>query len=489
MPTLEFCLPPEDAAALLRLPLLPRRSPRPAAADRVWHDTAGGALAAASLSLYEQKGVWRLERAHPVPGELWPPGTPAPLLGQGTDPVALVLEHGHALPGPLMPLAGFHGRQRVLTLPGDEDEPVTLTLLEGALRGVTREKPVCRLMLDGPAPLLLTLSTTLAQSVRLSAPRWSLACEALALARGYAPPARHTGAPEVPPGATLADAVALVLGHLADVILAGAPSAAEGHTPEPVHQMRVAVRRLRSALSVFRRAADGPALQALGPALKHLGAVLGPARDWDVFLGGTGRAVGEALAEDKRVGAMLVAGARRRNLAYAELKRMLEGPVFLQLEVALVQVAALRPWEAGADEEQAARLEGPAADYATKLLERRLEQMLSPGPDITHLPIEDLHTLRKEGKRLRYAAEFFSPLYGRRSTKRFIERLAVLQEALGHLNDTAAASALMAGLGGGSDRAFAAGVVHGFIAAGIGNVRGEIERSWTKFRKQEPFWT
>ncbi len=485
MPTLEFCLPPDDAAQVLRL--LPGRSPRPAIADRVWHDTAGGALAAGAMSLREQKGTWRLERSRPVPGEEWPPGTPAPLLAEGPDPVVVTQQCGIILPGPLMPMAGFQGRQRVLTASGGD--PVTVTVLDGVLRGVTQERQICRVTLDGPAARLMALSTALAESVRLSAPRASLAAEALALARGQAISARQTGAPEVPPGATLTDAVALVIGHLADVIISGAATASEGHTSEPVHQMRVAVRRLRSALSVFRRAADGPAFQALGPALKHLAAVLGPARDWDVFLEGTGRAVGEALPDDKRVAAMLVAGDRRRRHAYAELKRMLDGPVFQQLEVMLVQVAALRPWEEGADEEQAARLAGPAVEYATKLLDKRLEQMLSPGADISELPIDDLHSIRKEGKRLRYAAEFFAPLYGRRNTKRFIERLAVLQEALGHLNDTAAAGTLMASLGGGTERVFAAGVVHGFVAAHVGDVRRDIERAWAKFRKQEPFWT
>ncbi len=66
MPTLEFCLPPEDAANLLRQ--VPRRGARPVAADRIWHDTAGGLLAADSLSLSEQKGGWRLERPEPNSG-------------------------------------------------------------------------------------------------------------------------------------------------------------------------------------------------------------------------------------------------------------------------------------------------------------------------------------------------------------------------------------------------------------------------------------
>src|ERR1700733_7442955 len=112
MPTLEFCLPPSDTANLLRQ--LPRRGSRAVAADRVWHDTAGGALAADALSLYEQKGVWRLERITPVMDEAWPPGTPAPLLADGPNAEAVMQQYGRTLPGPLMPLAGFHGRQRTL---------------------------------------------------------------------------------------------------------------------------------------------------------------------------------------------------------------------------------------------------------------------------------------------------------------------------------------------------------------------------------------
>ena len=52
--------------------------------------------------------------------------------------------------------------------------------------------------------------------------------------------------------------------------------------------MRVGLRRLRSVLKVFRPAAGCPALQEFDAGLKALADRLGPARDWDVFLGGLG---------------------------------------------------------------------------------------------------------------------------------------------------------------------------------------------------------
>ena len=484
MTALEFCLPEGEASRLFRLPSLARRAGRSVSVDRVWHDTADGALGRDGMSLSEQKGAWRLERSRPVVGEPWAPGTPPPLLAEAAD----LAEIGHAVPGPLMPLAGFRGRQRMATL-DDEQAPVEVTLLEGTLRGVTQERPVSRVLLVGPVPRLLALSGELSQALRLTAPRWSLACEAIALARGQTPPPRQSGAPEVPPGANLADAVALVVGHLTDVILAYSATAAEGASPVPVHQMRVAVRRLRSALSIFRRAVGGSAFDAVKPGLKQLAATLGGARDWDVFLAGTGRQVGDALGDDRRIAAMLEAGERRRVAAYAELGRFLAGPEFRALEVGLVQLAALRPWHDPANEEQSAQLDEEAEHYASHLLKKRLDHMLSPGPDIAALPAEELHAIRKEGKRLRYAAEFFVPLYAKRGARRFIERLSALQEALGHLNDTASAAALMGALGNGADRQFAAGAVQGFVAAHQGDTRREIGHAWSKFRRQEPFWT
>ena len=481
MPALEFCLDPADLPLLFRQPPFTRRGGRPAAMEMVWHDTASGDLAASHLSLCECRNSWRLEQASPRPGEAWAPGTPAPVIAEAAD-----LAQVGPLPGDMMPIAGFRGQQRTVRLPAED--PASLVVLDGALRGVAQERPVCRLQLIGPAPMLQALSTQLAQSLPVEVPRWSLATEAAALARGAPAPPRRTGSPEVPAGITVSDALALVIGHLADVVLAGVPDAVAGRTPEPVHAMRVAVRRLRSALSVFRRAADGPAVCAVKPRLKELAGVLGAARDWDVFLGGIGHEVVEALPGEPRIPAMLAAAAKRREAAYAALRREFASPEFRQLAVALVQLAALRPWENEADEEQAAALAGPADRYATALLSRRHAHMLDAGADIQGLPPEELHALRKQGKRMRYAAEFFAPLYGRRTARRFVRRVSQLQDVLGHLNDGAAAAGLMDALRGGPERQFAAGAVQGFTAARSTHARSEIAKSWSKFRRIEPFW-
>ena len=107
---------------------------------------------------------------------------------------------------------------------------------------------------------------------------------------------------------------------------------------------------------------------------------------------------------------------------------------------------------------------------------------------MAHLPAEALHDIRKHAKRLRYAIEFFSPLFPAKPVRRYLSRLERLQEALGAVNDTAVAAGLMAQLGGDADRAFATGVVLGFGAGQGARAVRRVERAWSRFYRAAPFW-
>lgn len=482
---LELALHPEDLPLLLRSPTLARLRTAPArgaAARIVWHDTADGSLARGGLALAERRGLWRLERMQPDRAP-WPPGTPAPLVSEAPTAAAAAPD----ISAPLIDLVVFEGRQKSLCLREDGAE-MSLLLLHGALRGVARERPCCRMTLRGPSGPLGALSERLAGEVRLFVPRAALAAEAIALARGLAPPPRRLGAPEVAEGDTAGAAFAAILAHLADVILHWSASAGAGAAPEPVHQMRVAVRRLRSALGVFRRAADGPCLGALGEELRALAGRLGAARNWDVFLSETAPPVRDAFPADRRIARLLDAAGRRRKAAYAALAAELDGPGFRRLGLHLAQAAALRPWEAEAGPERAGMLAQDVGTYARKLLTRRHDRMLAVGEALAPLPAEALHELRKDAKRLRYACEFFAPLHPGKPARRFLRRLAALQEALGGLNDAVTAAGLTGQLGGGPDLAFARGAMEGFVAARNGELRAGIDAAWAKFRRQDRFW-
>ena len=478
--TFEFDLPPTELDLLRRAPAVAARRDgriRTTAVQIIWHDTATADLFAAGLSLGEQQGVWRLEPLRPNARHDWHPGTKAPLLEEVTDPGLL----SETLSGPLVAVAAFSGRQRAVPLAG----PATLTLLDGTLRGVASDKPAGRVLLTGAAPDMAALAVDLAAAFALGVPRAGLAAEAIAVARGMAPDARRCGTARVYPGMTVDLALEAVTAHLVDVVLHWSGLVSAGDTPEPVHQMRVAVRRLRSAISVFRRAA-GLALDGVGGQLRDLANALGPARDWDVFVGGTGAAVGRAFPGDRRIEALLAAAERRRREAYAALATTLGSTWFRQLAITLALLPSTRPWANAAHD--AERLADPARAYAARMLDRRLRHVTAPGHSLAALQPDALHDVRKQAKRLRYAAEFFTPLFTEKSVRRFLKRLEQVQEALGALNDATVTKTLLAQLGTGSDRTFASGAVQGFVAAHSVRASTEADHVWRKFRREQAFW-
>jgi triphosphatase len=451
----------------------------------VWHDTPDLALAEDGLALSEQRGVWRLERLRPGSGAdaaSWPPGAPAPVLAEAADPAGVTVTR------PVRPVVSCVGSLRTLTL---GDPAVTLTVLDAELRTVERHAKIARVWLDGADAACAALALLLAEAVGLAVPRRSFAAEALAAATGADCKPRRLGAPELPGGTGPAEAFAGIIGHLTDVMLYWAPLAAARDGAEPVHQMRVALRRMRAALSVFRRAVGGPSIEAVTTEARQLAGLLGPARDWDVFCADTGAAVHDAFADEKAVARLLAAAERRRRDAYAALRTFLDGAAFRCFGIRLAALAGGTAWQAELTDAQRDMLSGDLAAFAGRVLDRRLKRLLHAGEDIGTLEAAALHEVRLDGKRLRYAAEMFAPLFDRKDTRRFLRRLTALQECLGLLNDGAVAGTLMAELAGarpGAERAFAAGVVRGFVAARGGAARKDIVGAWEKFRRLEPFW-
>lgn len=470
---LTLLLPAGEAARFQRHPILKATRTgrtRSAATRIVWYDEPDFSLAARGLALAEQNGVWRLEQHEPGPFDVWPPTTDHRLIEE-TPPGAA-----------MSAAAAFEGRRIVYPLTID-GSPMTATLLTGVLRTVAAERPAGRLILDGPDAAVRSLLSGLADTLPLTVPTHSLAVEALHLARGTEPPPRRTGAPAVAPdmvpgGLTVESAFAHILGHLTGVLLHLAPLAADPATgPEPVHQMRVTVRRARSAVSLFQPALDSPALTRAADGLRALSQVLGPARDWDVFMTETVAPVEEALPDRSGLSALLRAGARRRRDARAALSVWLTGPDFRLLTLDLACLSA-----AGAMLEDPP----PLTVFAAHALHGRWKKVTNTGKSLDELDNPGLHGLRLKAKRLRYAAEFFAPLFPGKATTRFIRRLSVLQERLGVFNDTAVAESLLRQLN--ATPGHAAGLVLGFTAARGANIKPKIAAAWVRFRRRDPFW-
>jgi CHAD domain-containing protein len=480
---LELAADTETVAGLSRLKALTAcrvGRPRTQSIKMVWHDSPDHALLADGLTLTEQRGVQHLERL--VPGEeTWLPAQPAPIV---TDPATL--------PSPLAPLAAFDGRQTASVYQFG-DQTVTVTVMRGILRAVTAEQPAARIGLSGEEQALRTAAALIADAGMVAVPLASLAAEGIALATGRKLPRRHDGAPVLPaPPLSVTDALRHILGHLTDVVLAYAPAAMRqnGEGSEAVHQMRVAVRRARSALSVFHTVVPSDAMQTVADRLKDLGGRLGPTRDWDVFAEETVPAIQQALPNDERLERLIAAASRRRQACQKELVAYLGGPAFRMLGIELALFLAADFWHAPLVTAGEADAEPPAlADFAGSVLQHRWKKLTSLGKRIEDLDVASLHGVRLRAKRTRYAAEMFSTLHQGKAPHRFIRRLSVLQQRLGVLNDGVVATHLLAELGGPSGRhAYATGVVVGFLAERSMKIRPRIVRAFEKFRRQLTYW-
>ena len=496
---LDLWVAPEDTAALRRMPAL-ARGPRPPreAKVMVWHDSPVAPLAPrlalcevrhgeAAVRHGEAAAVWRLERASPSRHDGWGAVAPPAPLAEADSPKFA----GHDLPDGLVPVAAFRGTTQRWSL---SDGAVAVTLLDGVLRAVADERPACRLRIEGEAEAAAALARLVGDRVRVGPPPATLAAEALRLGQ---PPAgrtlaqRHPGAPQVPAGASVEDALRLLMRHLGEAVRHWVgriePPDAAVFSPEPVHQARVACRRLRSALSLFRHAADSAELRALSGSLRELAALLGAARDWDVFLDGPAAALRRAMPGERRVARLVDGALRQRALGYRAVEAALGDARWRRLGLELALAPELRSWRVAASAERLATLDSSAQGTVSRRLDRALAAMRRSGKHVLALDDAARHDLRKAGKRLRYAAEFFAPGFPAGGSRRTLRRLAALQEALGLLTDGAAAAALLARLGP-AGSGFAGGAVLGWLAAEAAPAGNAAELAWKRLRRTEPFW-
>ncbi|MFN8983287.1 MAG: CHAD domain-containing protein [Alphaproteobacteria bacterium] len=487
---LEFVLPVAEAARLARFPILAalRQGRISTSTEELhWLDTPDGAMnAKGRLIEAPKRGPRRLIALAPAAEAPWHPGQMLP-------PVAVVAPHetpAAAEAAALVPLSAFTGKRRSQRLLIG-DAVVVQHVIQGHLRTVAAEREVARVLLSGPAPAVLDLARRLCLALPLLPPSQSLGAEALSLATGLAPHPRRSGAPDTSEAASAEACFTMAIGHLLEVALQVAPIARAGLDIEGVHQLRVALRRLRSVLKVFRPITGCKQGRALDGVLRDMLGLLGPARDWDVFLAGIGAGMDALLPEDKRLKCLLRAAEAKRQAAYAALAEALDGPGWRAAVISGLAFLLEKPWRAGAGDERLGLLDSPPQDFAALVLDKRWQRLLEAGAEIETLPAEALHELRLDAKRLRYAAEVFAPVFPRKAARRFQRRLAALQEELGRSNDAAVARSLAQSLAREADdgRAWAIGLIEGWSVARSVTERDDVLRAWKKLSAKESFWS
>ena len=208
-------------------------------------------------------------------------------------------------------------------------------------------------------------------------------------------------------------------------------------SPEPLHQARVALRRLRSAFSIFKPLLATDAARKLSDGLRELAGQLGPARDLDVLL------------QRAKPGPLRDRLQTEREAAYDRVGEVLGSGTARALMLTLVEWVHIGSLLADPDTEETRTL--PVRTFASRALSRFRRKVKEGGLNLRGKDDEARHELRKDAKKLRYAAEFFALLFAKKGEKakqqNFIIALEAVQDELGALNDLATAPHVLDRLG------------------------------------------
>ncbi|MDB5564971.1 MAG: inorganic triphosphatase [Tardiphaga sp.] len=381
-----------------------------------------------------------------------------------------------------------HARQ--LDLP---DASVEIVFDEGTIEAGARHEALSEIELElksGNAGVLFDLGTQLLDAAPLQLGTRSKAERGYALAFDVVQPAAKAGSISITTEHVVDDVIALLVGSCWHHLLRNHAVAEKGSDPEGVHQMRIALRRLRTICALFRRDIPSPSFQAVNSEARWLMQQLGPARDWDVFDEATVTRLVTAVP-DVDLGGLREAVEQQRKSSYGALQTVLADPRCSRFLLSLGHLVERRGWRNEIDSEALAVLSQPMPALADKILARSHRKALKRGAHFRRLNIDAQHDLRIDLKKLRYAAEFFLPLYATHApAKRYVKRLARLQASLGSARDIASTRILLDAIRQYDQPALhlAIGAVAGWQARDQMVVAKMLRRRWRRFKATPAFW-
>ena len=403
-------------------------------------------------------------------------------------PVALL----DALEGePLLPVFVSRIEREEITL-DFAGASIEVAMDRGRVIAGARAEPFVELELElkrGPVAALYALALELSADVALVPSARTKSDRGFALALGSA------GLPE--PGASVAPSLrrdmtsdeamlAILTAALAQAV-DHLPRVGDAGDPEGVHQLRVALRRIRVALWLAQQVGPPEKARALSAEAAWLANELSDAREWDVLATETMPAVADRGLEGEgfrelaaRIEPLRLAAHARAGAAMASSRA---GRFLLDLGF----WASRHGWRDGATDGRGPT-DRPVARLAKKALVASHRKVLRRGRNFDRLDAEGRHRLRIALKTLRYASDMFLPMVqAGRMAARHVDRLRQLQDDLGRQNDARRSPELLgrladAELSPAANRAL--GVLLGQEAFGRVEAEAALRRDWAAFRRR-----
>jgi inorganic triphosphatase YgiF len=381
-------------------------------------------------------------------------------------------------------------RRSELPLAFADGTRATLCLDVGEIRAGRRRAALTEIEVElerGDPSRLFELASALAADLPVRVTHTSKAERGYALAGDAAPNPRRARPVELAPDMSPQAALAAIATECIAQIEGNAEAMLAHDKPEYLHQLRVGWRRLRSLLKLVALIAPAESIAPLEQELRWLGSILGPARDWDVFALETLPKASAEFRGQREVARLRARVARRRRRLTSAAREAIASPRFQRLLLAL-----------GAYFATLARAPVPASvpalarDWIEPVLQRRHDKLSRRARHIHRIGAADRHRARVAAKKLRYAAEFFAPLFAGKRAEAYIAALSKLQSVLGRLNDLEVAGKLLDELAprkeGAPGAANTTGIVRGWLAASVAPELKRLREARRAFGKCEPFW-
>lgn len=256
------------------------------------------------------------------------------------------------------------------------------------------------------------------------------------------------------------------------------------HDIEGLHQMRVGMRRLRSALNMFKGLLQLPG--EMQNELDWLAGELGDARDWDVLAGSTLPSVAKYVSDPTQIDAVQKAASDKAQKRHVATSAAVDSPRYTHLMLSMSRWVQTMGWHDDKGEAAAAgsKLAQPVVKFARKILKRDQRRLRARARNLRAATPEARHRLRIAAKKTRYAAEFFDSLFSPKTVRPYIKGLTGLQDELGLLNDAAVAERLLTSMPSGQAQLEASvSFVKGFLAARAIGEDKTIVKLWRKFAR------
>jgi inorganic triphosphatase YgiF len=480
---LKLALDPADVKRLRKARPLGRARPRVTRMDGIYLDTPHCELAQNGMALRLRTDGKRwmqcLKAGHSATGGLHSRGEWEFEQDQRCIDLALFRD---------TPLAGLkdtdtlherlHGAFRVTfdratwELSPREGSRLEVALDTGHVAGADRAEPICEVeieCLEGDARAAFDLAEELMDTVTLRPSSVTKARRGYRLFRGEPLSPVKARATQVRAGMTPLEAARAIVSTALEQLQANEEGLLTSDDPEFVHQARVAMRRMRSALRLFAKPIGRSRADAWRRALGRATQSLGAARDWDVF-------VTETLPALPASPEVVVRARRRQARARLRARKAIGSRAYA---LAILRISR---WLCATEKPHAGTT---LEEFAAKRLDKRHARLVADLGKLARASTEERHRTRIDAKRLRYVVEGLAPALDATQARRYAKLLSQLQDALGRANDAVTGRRLLERL---DPPARLAAFAHDWLASRIADDTRKVAQLARGITHFKPFW-